>query len=996
MKKFVATLLFFIFANSFFASVFASSNTKNLLELKVNRETVENLNKAGSLFENEYKKFCDEKKAPERMKNYPCRDGFEKTFENSKKIQSIKFEEKNANEFFKVIAGFYEDLKKFDVEEHKIPSSEKISRIEKILREENEIENKLSELVKKVNVERGLLSDLDKKERKKLDENSKSLAMKDLNNYDNDLFDYDKNGVKKHNLKKDISEMPKDLSSFKDEDLTALEQNLAEVNEIIEEQYNLTSTNIEGLKGKQQDDAKKAKEERKKTLDEAWDKLKLALEDEKSAVNNFFDNPNKDKQVYYKKDIDLVSVKTMNNNLAEAKKKGVDLENHIGNSPDKTAISIKNVPTDENKFTELISYLTNETTKANSNAEKLNKAKNKSDEDELTRLKNNLLTLKNEESDLLEVVTGDKKVLVPDFDKAVNELNNSLSKTGVKDMKNNSVDLSGKSIQEQKEILEKEITNVENINKKLNKINNEKKQENKILKNNFKKLAHLMKKIDLLEKAIYTTKDRMTENNNGFEYKLLGYSSDRTISCKDYIADSPSCRERNLNSLSWSVVENSANMTISNEELKNWNLYFEKVISQAETNINNMNNYINNVKGQCNISGYWDNSWTELSEELKKKLGTEVSSSLGGQAGDNSTLIDEFNNCQIQAEIKKCEEYGKYDELKLEYFTKLGVLKVRESCYTNNFKNKCPVKDYNWPVFTENLTYINMKAELNKCNEFVQSKQCNEYLIGAQKIKKISSDGINTEQPIDKCKPHVEETLCKNYSMKNIGYIPEIKAKSGSDTYDYLKECVAAVDKMAIKKDIEKVINDCKPEFNNEEKKTLINKIGSEIKTVKDAEDRCLAHQIQKAVDRCIADGQIIDNYSVKERNYTSVKQVEELCEKMKQSAPKRKSIKDEASSFICLSNAGDRAEIKSLISSISDYCKEFNTSPIQTKGSGSCYINNKRFVDTDPDKIRAGTKPQSMATVLENVLSNLAFKACGRRYSGICESVKAYEGCVK
>ncbi len=1029
MKKFVITLLLFMFTNSIFVDAFASSNTKNILGLKVDASTVENLHNASKSFEKTYNDFCKERKT-----EYPCKDGFAGTFSNSKKIATIKYTDKTAEDFFTTIAGFYSELTKFKELSSSIYSKEKEDIIANILIQKAKMTSKFSELVKNMNEERKILGEVEKKENisnDKLDEKTKSLKKIDANKYDKDLKKYENKGVLIHSVNADINlpEIPDDLSNADSDKLNEWKKTLDDLDQKIEKENTKTLDNIDKLKQIQGDKAKAEKAEKEKKLEDAWNALKNALENEKNAVNDYFENKKDNNN--YKKDGDIISVKDMIKNINDVKKKIPALDQHVGNSLNKTEISKKNVPEDETEFESFINYLKDEATKANNNAEKLKKAKSDDEKDEVEKLKAELLKKKQKEAELIENITKDKTV-VNDFNGSVDELNNSLKKIPeTQDDKNLKVP-DEKDNKKQIENLKKEIANVDSINKKLQKViddkkadedaklkecekelqklinpaalstldnpkvdslkhcleqleKKEKEQSDQIakIKNLFDDLKKIIEKITEREIKIFDRPDVMTnyvaagnssiklERHDGVSenmksYQSLGYSNDgndRKISFKKDIGDKCNPMVKGLGVLTYNDMD-----TKPIKELEKWFTYIEKLIEIGNNNISIMDRFIFQETNICSIN------------HNSVKLETRE---------DGYKLYDAVEECLLQAEIKECEKYGKYEGLKLENFTKLGVVAVRESCYVNNFKNKCSVKDkYKWPVFTKDLTYNDMKVELDKCNDFenktacedhikglvnkinegsnkkvnlqkyitpdlkypeclnsditkqicadyrdvnglnksifgvnfnygkgvtnckqfvdtiitmfnncpalkgrdisefttaeaviaecskIQSSQCNDYLAGAQKIKTISSDGINVNQPIDKCKPHVEETLCKNYSMKNIGYIPEIIAKSGSDTYDYLKECVAAVDKMVIKKDIEKVIKECSPKFDDAERDKLLR----EVKTVEDAKDRCLAHQIQKAVDRCNSNGKIIDNYSIKERNYTSVAQVEKVC----------------------------------------------------------------------------------------------------------------------
>ena len=205
MKKFVATLLFFIFANSFFAGAFASSISGETLNLKVDSQTVKNLHSAVDVFEKTYNDFCDGRTIA------LCQEKFSGAFPNSAELKRTNYDEKNAKRFFELIAGFYNDLQNFNSEKNTIGSKEKDDLRAQIMAKKAKRLSELSELVKKVNEERGLLDDLDGKKRDQLTkENETTLTSLGLNKYDGDLDGYKDNGVEQHNLKDniDLSKIP--------------------------------------------------------------------------------------------------------------------------------------------------------------------------------------------------------------------------------------------------------------------------------------------------------------------------------------------------------------------------------------------------------------------------------------------------------------------------------------------------------------------------------------------------------------------------------------------------------------------------------------------------------------------------------------------------------------------------------------------------------------------------------------------------------------------
>ncbi|MBR1544616.1 MAG: hypothetical protein IJ638_01570 [Alphaproteobacteria bacterium] len=118
MKKIMAILLFFIFANFGFVPVWAASNTKNILEIKVEKDTVSNLKSAVSVFEGEYSNFCkDFSESKICCEEFSEAKGCSKKKEfsqyaNSVAIRDAKFDDKN-EKFFDIIYGFWDELTAF-------------------------------------------------------------------------------------------------------------------------------------------------------------------------------------------------------------------------------------------------------------------------------------------------------------------------------------------------------------------------------------------------------------------------------------------------------------------------------------------------------------------------------------------------------------------------------------------------------------------------------------------------------------------------------------------------------------------------------------------------------------------------------------------------------------------------------------------------------------------------------------------------------------------
>ncbi len=1136
MKKFLVALLFFFFANSIVAPVFADSNVKKIVKLKVDSSTEKSLGRAGKAFEDEYLKFCKDFKD----KNLElCKDGFSQKYPNSSKIKTVEYNAEKPEEFFNLVVEFYKELQEFaaskDSELTKLNEQAK-NDIQDLLKT---IAEKRNELVEKLNNERKILNELNLSDGyKSIDdatEDNLKAPNSDLKKYaakiDKKTYPDDKIIV---HVERNLSSKSSDLSKKSDEDLDKWQKRLMEIDKSIDTEIAKTEKNIAALKNikkKQEDDKKN---ERQKTLDAAWDALEKALEEEKKAFKNY-DNKSVADYKKTEKEFDLTN---MENAINKAKNGGdkLPLEDH---EP-----KISKPSLDAENFDKLVENLKKQTTIANNNAEKLNNAKKGKDEKELDDLKNKLLEEKQKEAGLLKSINGDE-ISVSAFDKAVDELNNSLAKTTVKN-KNGKVILKDekgkeKSFEEQKKILTDEINNVRKINEQLEKINKnktdefenckkelasliapdalgtlqnpkvdslenckiqldaKKKEQNKQLEeieNNFIELYLLVKKIDLLEKTIYTTKNRMTDKNvtkDGFDYKMLGYSDSKNeIGCLDDIGGVGYCKGKKLVSLDWNVVANSENIDIGNAELKNWNDYFVKVIAQAEQNVNNMKAYVDSEKNKCDYSGYWDGSWKNLSSEIKKKvknLSDEekkkyksiISASISGQAGDGTNLQDELDMCYKFKEVAECRKYRKapYDIPDYKpYENNYGsVDDVRNVCY-GQFKAECPVKDkYTWPKYNSTLQYTDMQNELDKCKSFGNEEICKTYVKSL--VDKVN-DGKNKQVDFNKFKyigypecqsADTNKKICEEYRdvnglNKNI-FGNNFDFKSGvsncktlvDSILDMLNNCPGLKGREASEFTSAEEINKACLKINSDNcishQTEIINRmklvIIPDFSKIDNTSERCYADadetaceqykkirfdgyeneptlslpqsadklndyryvdecikavrgKIQNAVDICNNPKAIIERYDVKTENYISKRTVDEACAKAKESSMKdtKKSIKQTASEFICLANPDTDSRMEGLIKSIFDYCEKVGKSPVQYEGSGSCYINSRRYVAKDPFEVDASTKPESMQYVLSDVLSKIVKRKCGTSISirdsdSICKNAKAYiKGCAK
>ena len=1006
MKKFLVALLFILFANSFVAPVFADSNVKKVVKLKVDSSTETNLKKAGIAFEKEYNDFCKSFKETDL-----CKAGFSKKYPKSSEIKTVKYNAERPEEFFNLVVAFYNELNTFTADretETAKMNQQKQGSIDELL---VNLAEKRSDLVKKLNKERTILNDLN------LSDNYKDIddaTKENLTAPNKDLGNYAKKIDKKANpddkiethIEKDLSSNP-DLSKKSDEDLEEWQKRLIEIDKSIDTEIAKTDKNItalENIKKKQEDDAKNKRQE---TLDDAWKALEEALKKEKEAFKNY-DNKSVADYKKTEKEFDLTN---MENAIKKAKNGGdkLPLEDH---EP-----KISKPSLDAENFDELVENLKKQTTIANNNAEKLNNAKKKKDEADAEDKKRKVKEIKN----LFDLLIK-RNEIIENFEQIVYAKTNVNKDTKKKDMKYepfgfNPVpgggdyikcgDNFGKSVcgtTYGKELKWNMVLNMSAC------IDNEKSED--CLKD-FPDNTEPKDLITYIEAAILRAEENIEKFKEYVDEKQAE-CSDKTYwgtyyrqekidgikgknSTTTYVVNTSNAKTTDNNTLAYEIdecisgpIKKEIEVCRNKKDGYGYTTYDIDNYRFAERNYSDANDvkqrcYNDIFKKQCSKNDYkWpdirdvkgnvvltyeemNNEVLECKEENEKDICEGKVKGWIKEIDDVSVTDDDILKGKTCSDNMNKDICNKYAESKgfdisifnspFDYGTGVKTCKGLVDSMENMFAG-CPgLKG------KDKKSFKNVDDIANACFA-IESGECVGYLSGAQTNtefmnrllgKNLSS--INTEvsktRTLVMCKSDVEEKLCKIIAGGDIA--DSITEKKGTDTYNYLRKC-------------------------------------------KDELDR----QIQRAVDKCNKNGRIIDGYLKTAKfgekgYYESVEEVEQLCEKAKQSEPKRISIKDEASSFICLSNAASDSKIGSLIASINNYCKEFRTSPIQPKGSGSCYINNKRYVDKDPDEIKAGTKPQSMEEVLKSVLDDLVSKKCGRKYNDICKSSKAYEeGCVK
>ncbi|MBP3615739.1 MAG: hypothetical protein J6J27_02395 [Alphaproteobacteria bacterium] len=176
MKKIVATLLFFIFANSFFAPVFSASNVVKEMSLNITDEAFSELKRAAEFFKKQVDSLCQIKKDADI-----CKNGIP-NIPNTQNILNKSFSKDKKNEtdfqkkFFEVVVGFYDELQKYKTDLETLHSETEIAvKTQQLL-----VKSTIGKLIEKLNEERRTLNEVNALFDEKAKENDKKAKYDDL------------------------------------------------------------------------------------------------------------------------------------------------------------------------------------------------------------------------------------------------------------------------------------------------------------------------------------------------------------------------------------------------------------------------------------------------------------------------------------------------------------------------------------------------------------------------------------------------------------------------------------------------------------------------------------------------------------------------------------------------------------------------------------------------------------------------------------------------
>ena len=884
MKKIVATLLFFIFANSFFAPVFSASNVVKQMSLNITDSAFDNLKSAAKFFkEKEFDSLCRVKKDADICKNgIPnTQNILNKSFSKDKK-NDTEFQKK----FFEVVVGFYNELNDYKISLNKINSeTQSAVEVEQIL-----VRKITEDLIKKLNEERKTLDDVNAlfdERAKKYDEltdlnwNNVKAVTPDLQKYASDDFKkYRKDNKIEPHIEKTyagLNDVEGLLKQKDDESLDDWLNRIGELKKSLQDEVKKTDTNIEVLKTIKVEREKENDTKLKSDLDDAWKKFMKALDDEKNAVK-IFDNKLDDKNSYSSKK-DKVSLKSMNDNLA--KTKPVDVELH--KVDDKNEISI----TDKKDIPALIKKLNEETERANNNADKLKKAK-------IAKLEEELQKERETEAGLINEIAG-TNILISGKNEPEKILNDALVQQNLcPDCKNHKADKGNKD-EDYIKNLEKEIKNVQLINDKLQSVKDTRadafkncqdellnyvkpdqikdllppiknlsdcqdrlklekdRQEQEIqkIRNLFKDLIDRNSLIEDFERAIWA-KDNVwleTKNNDLKEinkkYLPFGYNPEtKSISCTDGNFGKNCPGDIKNIALKWDTVleiesclKNKSKAclnVIPTNQLSSWIRYIEMAIVRADDNIPVLKEYIEYKQQDCKNTLYWGTYVLSQSNTVPTLPGINKSNI---KTTDKTTLVKEVEECKTQQTESKCQEFAnvlnKKTTLK-SLFEKVSLPSdVSENCVKNINEKVC--SGYAKLSFGEKFSVANL---------------------GLTKSSNEMKEDYGS---------YLEE--CKN----------KVDAKVKADSIDAAKK---KLDLQCLSGD-EKAKNDMLVKFDNLAKTKSVDIVKDIIQ--KAIADECLKRSINAEVEKCNEKSgtpNMIKNYAIVngKANYTSVEDVKNKC----------------------------------------------------------------------------------------------------------------------
>ena len=803
MKKIVATLLFFIFANSFFAPVFSASNVVKQMSLNITDEAFSELKRAAGFFKEQVDFLCRGKK-DKKDADIPdiCKNGIPNTqnilnnFSKDKK-NDTKFQE----EFFDIIVGFYNELNDYKILLDKINSeTENDVKTQQLL-----VKGIIGNLIEKLNKERKTLN----KVNALFDEKAK---------YD-DLTD-----LKWEN----VDAVTSDLRKYASKDFEKYREDNKKDNEIDNKIRLHDGKTYAGL-----DDVEGLLEQKDGESLDDWlnriEKLKTSLENEETKTEKNIEALNAIKS---EREKEKAKIAKLEEELQKERETEAGLINEIAGT--NILISGKNEP--EKILNDALTRHKLCPECKNHKADKGN-----GDEDYIKNLEKEIINVQEINKKLQSI----KDTRADAFKNCQDELLNYVKPDQIKD-------------------LLPPIENLSDCQDRLKLEKDRQEQEIQKIRNLFKDLIDRNSLIEDFERAIWA-KDNVwleTKNNDlkemkddkkylpfGYnpEYLPFGYNPEtESISCTDGNFGNDCPEDIKGIALKWDTVldiesclKNKSKAclnVIPTNQLASWIKYIEMAIERANKNIPVLKGYIEYKQKDCKNTLYWGTYVLSKSDTVSTLPGINTSNI---KTTDKTTLVEEVEECKTQQTESKCQEFA------------------------NILNKKTTLKS----LFEK----VSLPSDVSEnCVKNINEKVCFEYA----KLsfgEKFSVANLGLTKPSDEMKKNYGSYLeeCKN----------EVDARVKADSIEAAKK---KLDLQCLSGD-EKAKNDMLVKFDNLAKTKSVDVVKDIIQ--KAIADECLKRSINAEVKKCnensgIQDQDMIEYYAIVngKANYTSVEDVKNKC----------------------------------------------------------------------------------------------------------------------
>ena len=930
MKKIVATLLFFIFANSFFAPVFSASNVVKQMSLNITDSAFDNLKSAAKFFKEQVDFLCgvekdkdaDIKKDTDIKKDADiCKKGIPNTQDILK--ESFSKDKKNDTDFqkkfFEVVVGFYNELNDYKISLNKINSETEIAvKTQQLL-----VKSTIGKLIEKLNKERETLNEVNAlfnekaKEYKDLtDLNWKNVEA--VNDVTSGLQRYRSDDFEKYREGKKIELHDKETYAGLDDVEGLLEQKYGESlddwltrieklktslkNEEIKTQKNIDALNaIKSAREKERADAFKNCQDELlnyvkpdqikdlfppiKNLSDCQDRLKSEKKTQETEIQNII-NLFKDlidrnsliedfeRAIWAK---DNVWLETKNNDLKEMKDDKKYLP--FGYNPETKSISC----TDGNFGKDCPKDIINIALKWDT-VEKIGRCLEDKSEVCLNVIPTNQL------ASWITYI----KMAIERADRNIPVLKGYIEYKQ-KDCKNTLY--WGTYVLSQSDTVPTFGINKSNIKTtdKTTLVEEVKECKTQQTESKCQEFANILNKKTTLKSL----------------FEKVSLPSDVSENCVKNINEKVCSGYAKLSFGEKFSVANLG-LTKSSDEMKeNYGSYLEECKNKVDAKVkaDSIDAAKKKLDLQC-LSG---------DEKAKNDMLIKFDNLAKNQSVDDvkniiqKAIADECLKRSINAEVEKCNEKSGTQksgtQKMIEYYAIVNgkpnytsVEDVKNKCF-ETFKNKCSNKDYKW-----NLTYENMTSELKKCEDEAGPKKCNDHIAEVEKVlgvgAKVDTTGWTWLNKAPECYKKSDEKICADYQkdLKDKLNFTFVDIKDANNTVN-VKNCKAMVDK--VRNEMNAALNACPElkdknisEFKNvNEIKDMCAKVkalnacpelkgkkATDFKTVKDVNDACEKAKVENAVKMC---NEMANDYKSKNetsfisadvKNYSDVNAVEKAC----------------------------------------------------------------------------------------------------------------------